>query len=99
MKISNTIAGIATLALATIPMLAMGTAAHAAPVTVQVADLNLASAEGAREFNRRVEAAADRFCGSQMRLGVTTACKAAVRTEVSEKLAAIQSAPTAYAAR
>lgn len=100
MKISNTIAGVATLALAAIPMLALGSNAFAAqPVTVQVADLDVSTPAGAREFERRTNAAASEFCGPGMRLSEHVACKAAVRAEVTEKLIAMKSAPTAYAAR
>lgn len=102
MNITNTIAGIATLALAAIPMFALGTAAHAAqPVTVQVSDINLSTPEGASELDRRISAAATRFCRNEAPATGTrlsASCKAAVRAEVTEKMAARTTA-TQYAAR
>jgi len=99
MKISNTIAGIATLALAAVPMFALGTVAYAAPVTVQVADLNLGSSEGALELDRRVNAAANSFCADERVLSVKVSCKEAIRAEAFEKIAAIKTQATVYAAR
>lgn len=98
-KISNTIAGLATLALAAVPMFAIGSAAHAAPVAVQVADLNLTSPEGAKELNRRIDIAAASFCADQKPVTGTRlsngSCKKAVREEISMKL----KASATYAAR
>jgi UrcA family protein len=99
MQVSNAIAGIATLALAAIPMFALGTAAHAAqPVVVQVADLDVSTAAGARELDRRINTAASQFCEGSTRLTENASCKAAVRAEVSDKMAA-RSAAVLYAAR
>jgi UrcA family protein len=99
MQVSNAIAGIATLALAAIPMFALGTAAHAAqPVVVQVADLDVSTPAGARELDRRINTAASQFCEGATRLAETVSCKAAVRAEVSDKMAA-RSAAVLYAAR
>ena len=98
-KISNTVAGVATLALAALPMFAMATSAYAAPVTVQVADLNLASPQDAREFDRRVDIAANDFCADTIGLSARAACKAGVRDEVSEKLEAMRTSARTYAAR
>jgi UrcA family protein len=80
-------AGVATLALAVLPVAALSTAAHAAPVTrVQVADLNLASIEGVAAYHSRVAAAAKQFCSDEKNLVQNAACKAGVRAEVQEKL-------------
>jgi len=81
-------AGVATLALAVLPVAALTTAAHAAPVAhIQVADLNLASSDGVATLQHRVAAAASQFCGDEKTLDQKAACKAGVRTEVQEKLA------------
>jgi UrcA family protein len=80
-------AGVATLALAVLPVAALTTAAHAAPVArIQVADLNLASIDGVATLHSRVAAAANHFCSDEKTLDQKAACKAGVRTEVQEKL-------------
>lgn len=84
------LAGIATLALAVIPAAALTTAAHSAPYVatkVQVADLNLASADGQAAFHARTDAAARRFCDGVTSLNTRDACRAGVRAEVNEKVA------------
>lgn len=98
-KISNTVASAATLALAALPMLALSTTAYAAPVTVQVADLDLASTDGARELDRRVNRAANKFCADSIGLSVRAACMDGVRDEVSEKVEALRFSTRTYAAR
>ena len=87
-------AGIATLALATVPAAALTTSVHA-ETRVQVADLNLASAAGQAAYHQRVDKAARTFCGDEKALGGRTACMTGVRTEVNEKVAA----STQYASR
>ena len=99
MKVSNTVAGLATLALACVPAFAMSTNAFAAPARVQVADLDLSTQAGVHEFDRRTDAAASRFCNDIRSLSANVACRDGVRAEVSEKLVAMKSAPTLYAAR
>ena len=82
------IAGVATLALAVLPVAALSThAAAATPARVQVADLNLASIDGVATFHQRVAVAAQQVCATEKSLGQRAACKAGVRTEVQEKLA------------
>ena len=84
---ASKIAGVATLALAALPMAALSTAAHAAPTArVQVSDLNLASIEGVATFHQRVAVAARQICGEEKGLRQQAACNAGVRTEVQEKL-------------
>jgi len=84
---ASKIAGVATLALAALPIVALSTAAQAAPTArVQVSDLNLASIEGVATFHQRVGAAAKQICGEEKSIGQKEACKAGVRTEVQEKL-------------
>jgi len=81
-------ASVATLALAVLPVAALSTVAHAAPIVrIQVADLDLSSVEGVAALNNRVAAAAARFCGDEKSLRQQEVCKAGVRTEVQEKLA------------
>jgi UrcA family protein len=88
---SATLAGFATLALATVPVLALATAAHAAPVTVQVADIDITTPEGARAFEARVDRAAAKFCRQSteaMRLSERQACLEGVKLELAEKMEA-----------
>ena len=95
-KITNSIASVATLFLAAIPTLALTTVAHAAPAhhAVQISDLNLASPAGQRVLVQRTKAVAADFCKAngveRMSLSSVAACKAAVRTEISEKAAAVR---------
>jgi UrcA family protein len=97
------LAGIATLALAALPALALSTTAHAAPApaTVKVADLDLGSKSGMSAFDRRVQEAGVRMCRDERSLTARTGCEGAVRAEAGEKLAQYlngRSAPTALAA-
>jgi UrcA family protein len=84
-------AGLA-LALIALPL----TAANAQP-SVRIGDLNLASATGQAAFAHRLNVAADQACGNERNFSIQYACKAAVRAEVTEKLAAITPA-TEFAA-
>ena len=59
---SSTLAGVATLALATVPALALATSAHAGPVVVKVSDIDTSSAQGAQILDQRVTLAARKFC-------------------------------------
>lgn len=89
MKTSTTsrIAGLATLALAVLPVAALTTAAHAAE-RVRTADLNLASAAGHATFEQRVNHAANKFCNIERNLTNKAACQAGVRAEANEKAGA-----------
>lgn len=84
------IAGLATLALAALPVAALSSAAHAAEYRIPVAGLNLASADGAAKFDNRLQMAANVICDSSRGLAVRAECKAAVRAEAMEKLSAQQ---------
>ena len=90
-------AGIATLALAILPVAALSTAAHAAPGAqrVQVGDLDLGSNTGIAKFDARVRRASHQMCGSEIGLGGRDACETAVRAEAREKLAAVMGLHTA----
>ncbi|HEV7386451.1 MAG TPA: UrcA family protein [Phenylobacterium sp.] len=63
-------------------------AAHARR-SVRIADLNLASAAGKAAFAQRIAIAAGQVCGDERDLSIRYACKMAVHTEVTEKLAMI----------
>jgi UrcA family protein len=85
------IASVATLALALVPALALSTA-HAANASipypaqsVQVSDLNLASASGKAALAQRADTAARNFCRGEQNLSAKAACQDAVRAEVSQK--------------
>jgi len=80
-KLTSKIASVATLALAAIPMLALTTAAHAAPMTVKVGDLS--SAAGVAAFEQRIDKLADNLCAAQAadvgtRMVKTEGCREAV---------------------
>ena len=100
-------AGLATLALAALPIAALATGAEAAPVAVKVGDLNLNSDAGLTAFHQRADWAAKSFCRDATRpgtrLSAARACQAAVKAEIGEKLADARSAQlgraAAYAAR
>jgi len=79
-------AGLATFALIALPIATLGTACHAQP-SVQTSDLNLATAAGRAAFDHRTNHAAAEVCGNERNLSIAYACKAAVRAEVTEKLA------------
>lgn len=90
-------AGAATLALAALPIAAIATTVHAAPVTIQISDLDLNSTAGQAVFQQRAETAAAAFCKvEQHRAGLMRvadgACRAAVKVEAQEKLAVAQAA-------
>jgi UrcA family protein len=81
------IAGVATLALAVLPVAALSTA-HAAthaPVSVRVSDIDLSTADGRSTLVARTQAAAHRYCESEFSLDQKAACEAGVRSEVAEK--------------
>ena len=84
------VAGIASLALAAVPALALTTAVHAQTptvrATVQVADLNLRGAGGQTAFHQRLERAARQACAAETSLNTRDACRAGIRAEAREKL-------------
>ena len=92
-KLSTKLTGVATLALAAIPMLALSTAAHAGPMSVTVGDLSSPAAVAA--FEQRLNRTAKALCAPQTqgvgpRLVSTTACRQAVRAEAMDNLSAAQ---------
>jgi UrcA family protein len=93
--LTTSLASLAALALASLPVAALSTAAHAetAPSgygqeSVRVSDLNMGSAAGQATFAHRVDHAARHFCSTEKSLELKAACQAAVRTEANEKAAA-----------
>ena len=96
-KIAPAFISAATLALAGLPILALAGAAHAAPVSVQVGDLNLNSATGQRVLEERTQIAAQTFCHRSQSSHVvdSRACVAGVQAEVVEKAAALRQAQLA----
>lgn len=85
-KITSRVAGLATLALAVLPIAALTTAAHAGE-RVRVADLNLATSAGQAAFANRVDQAATNFCRTERDLTAKAACQAGIRAEANEKAA------------
>jgi len=85
---TNRIATLAAVAFIAAPVSMFGAAAQAQP-SIRVSDLDLASAAGQSTFNHRVNVAADQACGDERNFSILNACKAGVRAEVTEKLAAI----------
>ena len=84
-------AGIATLALAALPMAALSTAAHAHPATMVVADLNLASPAGQKGATSRIAHLSHEYCATERNLTQKSVCEAAITREAQEKVAAVAS--------
>lgn len=92
-KLTQTVSSIASLALAAIPMLALTTAAHAAPMAVSVGDLSTAA--GVAAFEQRIDKVATNVCqgltqGVGTRMVKTDGCREAVRAEAIGKLSSAQ---------
>lgn len=92
---ASRISAAAMLALAALPIAALATGAHAAPVSFKVSDLNLASPEGQTAYDQRAEAAGRKFCAAERAVAARTACRAGVKLELSEKLDVIRAAAVA----
>jgi UrcA family protein len=100
---ASKISGAAMLALAALPIAALTTAAHA-ETAVKVADLNVLSPEGVAAFSQRADAAGRKYCIDQRHAASYAACRAGVKTELTEKFAMLRSAKlaqssTSFAAR
>ena len=92
-KLSNTFSGVATLALAFVPALALAGAVQAAPMSVSVGDLS--SAAGVATFEQRIDKLASNMCDAQAqdvgaRMVKLDGCREAVRAEAIEKLSTTQ---------
>lgn len=88
-KLTTKIVSAATLALAAIPMLALTTAAHAAPMSLKVGDLSTAA--GVAAFEQRLDKVAGKMCAAQRqdvgtRIVNTDGCVEAVRAEAIDSL-------------
>lgn len=94
-NLTNSISGLAMLALAALPAAALTTAAHASPASVRVADLNLASVEGVATFQQRAEFAARKFCSPDRSLSSAASCRKGVKTELTEKMDALRASQAA----
>jgi UrcA family protein len=98
MNILNTLSAMGALAMAATPLVAIGSAAHAAetgprPAYIRVADLDLSRPADVVVFKARVDAAASRFCSQNMTstdLATLDSCRAAIRQEAAEKLGSDQ---------
>jgi UrcA family protein len=112
-KIVNRIAVAAALALAATPIIGLS-AAHAAsramPVArVAIGDLNLSQPEGAREFQRRADRAAQDACGARKVRGLSyRACLMDIAADLRQEMSPAQRSalltgqkaqPTAFASR
>lgn len=81
-------AGLSLLALAALPVVAL-TAAHAAPATVKISDLDLSRPAHMATFERRVDQAADKLCAGytvRQNLSAAAACRDSVRQEALDQL-------------
>jgi UrcA family protein len=83
------IAGLATLALAVLPVAALSTAAHA-QTAVRYGDLDLASPSGKAAFSQRADRAVRAYCLAERSFSQRNACEAGVKAELKEKLAIAQ---------
>ena len=90
-------AGVATLALAVLPMAALTTAAHAAPAKMVVADLNLATAAGQKAVANRIAHLSHEVCADERNVTQKAVCESAVSSEAKDKVAAY--AASQYASR
>lgn len=94
---TNRLAGLATLALAALPVTALSTAAHAAPAKVVVSDLNLMTSEGDAKLQQRIKAAGLKYCTGRMAATERNACREGVHAELSEKAEVVRLAQRAKA--
>ena len=90
-------AGLATLALAALPMAALTTAAHAQATRMVVADINFQTPAGQRTLAHRIAHVKHEICSTERNITQKQACEAAVASEAQEKVAAIASS-TQFAA-
>ncbi len=86
---TNRLAGLATLALAALPIAALSTTAHAASA-VQVKDLNLLTPQGNAVLQQRMKAATIKYCATRKVITDRQACHAGVTAELTQKAAAVR---------
>jgi UrcA family protein len=96
------LAGVATLALAVLPVAALTTAAHAqpAPQHIEIGDLDLSTKAGVAAFDERVQRVSWQMCRDAADLRARAACQSAIHEEARDKLAeAISARATRIAVR
>lgn len=91
---TSRIAGLATLALAVLPMAALSSYAHA-ETRVKVEDLNLLTGQGVAAYHQRAEVAGRKFCRAEKTVPNRMACREGVRAELTEKFDALRQAQLA----
>ena len=94
-KVLSTISAIGALLMAATPLVAAAGFAHAdelQPQHIQVADLNLDRPADMARFYARVDAAAERMCPTSGGMVISSGCRAAVREEAVQNLAALRQA-------
>ena len=93
-KFSATLAGVATIALAAVPILALASGAQAAPAAMKVSDIDVGSARNAHALEQRVAKAAADYCSAasvgRITLAAHQACLQGARAEIQDKLAVRQ---------
>jgi UrcA family protein len=90
-KLINVLTTVATIAMAAVPLSAIGTVAHAAEARIHVADLDLSNPADAARFQVRVDRAARQFCRNVAQpLANRAPCQAAIREEAVEHLGSVQ---------
>jgi len=92
---TSRVAGLATLALAALPMTALSTAAHAAPASIAVSDLNLLTPEGNAVLQQRIKGASLKYCMGRKAITDKQACREGVHAELSEKAETVRIAQRA----
>lgn len=89
--LTSKISGVAMLALAVLPIVALATPSNAQTV-VKVSDLNVLSPQGVSEFNQRADAAGRRYCLPERTVAGRDACLRGVKAELAEKLTVLRTA-------
>jgi len=88
---ASKISGVAMLALAALPIVALATPSNA-QTAVKVADINLLSPQGVSEYAQRADAAGRKFCIVERSPAAYATCRAGVKAELTEKMAALRTA-------
>lgn len=92
MKVLDILSTVGALVMATAPLAVAGVARAepAAPVAIQVGDLDFGARTDIARFDARVVKAADALCGDTRELSRRSACISAVREEAVAKLGSEQ---------
>ena len=94
------IANVSLLALAALPLIALGVA-HAQPVRINISDIDLSNPAQVAALDARIDQAADKFCrrpDENRPLPQFLACKAGARQEAMEQVQAIRASQHAHPA-